>query len=578
MRAALLTFVLVAPLAAQDQSLHVPMQDGTLIAIDVHLPTNHPGPRPTLFELTRYWRASESASTGRRLRGIARLDRAFLDAGYALVKVDVRGTGASMGTRDAEYGPREVRDGYDLVQWAVEQPWCDGQVGAYGTSYSGTTAELLAACGHPAVKAVIPGWSDWDVYASPGRPYGLYAANLIDTWSALVAGLDSGDGGARGQLVARVDADEDGSLREQAFREHAGNIDVGKELRLATCRNTSREGRPSLAECSVAAWKAEIEEGGAAFLVLASWFDAGTAGGAFERLRTLSNDQKLIVLASSHGGLFHASPFVVGQVPFACDPPPATQTQWRLAFFDHHLKGLENGVSAWPRVQYHNLGEEGLRQSEAWPPANHHLVPWFLGPEGALERTAPASGAEPSVYAVDHGVSTGPSNRWATQLGGPVLGLHDRGAMDERMACWTSAPLERDLQLTGTPRVSLSLTPSTGDAAPLIYLEVVDPKGQSRYLTEGGLHLGHIEGVRGDPPQASFAEEDWHDQVGGERVSLRCSLWPISVRIPAGSRLRVALAGADADTFDRLDARPGATFTVHHAPGSASLIELPVIE
>ena len=131
-------------------SFYVATKDGTRLAVDVVLPGDRaPDAKlPTLIELTRYWRASENPTTGQPYPALDVWDRAFLSHGYAVVQVDVRGTGASFGTRDVEYGPQEVRDGWDIVEWIVGQPWSNGKVGAYGTSYTGTTAELLTATGH----------------------------------------------------------------------------------------------------------------------------------------------------------------------------------------------------------------------------------------------------------------------------------------------------------------------------------------------------------------------------------------------------------------------------------------------
>ena len=182
---------------AQLSAVYVPTKDGTRLAVDVYLPEGgRDGARyPALLELTRYWRARENPRTGKPMPSLSRLDRHLLANGYALVKVDVRGTGASFGSRQSEYGTQEVRDGKDVVDWVVLQSWCSGAVGAYGTSYTGTTAEMLAAVGHPAVKAVIPGWSDFDTYRSPARPYGLYAKSLIDQWGKMVGWLDQNDSG-----------------------------------------------------------------------------------------------------------------------------------------------------------------------------------------------------------------------------------------------------------------------------------------------------------------------------------------------------------------------------------------------
>ena len=433
---------LAGTLHAQEHSVYVPMDDGTRIALDVYLPeapAADTGGRadgvPALVELTRYWRSSESVS-GEPANALGGLDRAFLDAGYALVKVDVRGSGASFGSRSMEYGREEVRDGYAIVDWIAAQPWCDGNVGAFGTSYSGTTAELLAASGHPALKAVIPGWSDFDLYVSPARPYGLFP-KLIDQWGTLVGQLDANRSDVFGGCVRRVHEDADGALRAEAVREHADNVDVDEAARAAEFRDDRfTEGGDGYEHGTPIHWKNEIEAAEVPMLVLASWLDAGTADGALQRLRSFSNPQTLVILASSHGGGAHASPYVVDERPQPPVPSVAEQVQLRIRFFDHHLKGADNGVPDWPRVRYHNLGEEVLLESDAWPVPGTTTRRLYLREEAWLSDDVPPSDSDASgfdEYEVDFGVTTGPRTRWSTQLGGVVTGLSERGGMDERM-------------------------------------------------------------------------------------------------------------------------------------------------
>ena len=90
------------PLASQSGSAYVPMADGTRLAVDWYLPDSHEdGARyPALLELTRYWRGRENPDTGEPMNSLRPVERYFLEHGYALVKVDVRGSGASFGSRD----------------------------------------------------------------------------------------------------------------------------------------------------------------------------------------------------------------------------------------------------------------------------------------------------------------------------------------------------------------------------------------------------------------------------------------------------------------------------------------------
>ena len=82
--------------------------------------------------------------------------RFFASRGYAMVRIDVRGSGASFGRWSGPSSSDEVKDGGEIVNWIVAQPWSNGKVGAMGDSYEGSTAQMLAAVNHPAVKAVIP--------------------------------------------------------------------------------------------------------------------------------------------------------------------------------------------------------------------------------------------------------------------------------------------------------------------------------------------------------------------------------------------------------------------------------------
>ena len=126
-------------------SHYIAAEDGTRLAADVYLPAGGDGAQyPALLTLTRYRRGLEDPETGERINTLSGLDLHFLAHGYALVKVDARGSGASFGTRPVEYGRQEVLDAYDVVDWVVSRAWSNGTVGAYGTSYTGTTAELLA--------------------------------------------------------------------------------------------------------------------------------------------------------------------------------------------------------------------------------------------------------------------------------------------------------------------------------------------------------------------------------------------------------------------------------------------------
>ena len=179
--------------------------------------------------------------------------------------------------------------------------------------------------------------------------------------------------------------------------------------------------------------------------------------------------------------------------------------------------------------------------------------------------------------------TTGQRNRWMTQLGAPVLGLSDRAAMDRLMLTYTTPALEADVQIAGTATLTIHLSSDHTDGTLLAYLEDVDPKGRSRYLTEGGLRLIHRRTTTNPAfpqttPYHSFARGDAQPLEPGKRYTIEFKLWPIAALIRKGHRLRLALAGADAGTFDPVPATGLPTLTVHHGATTASALVIPIVK
>ena len=174
--------------------------------------------------------------------------------------------------------------------------------------------------------------------------------------------------------------------------------------------------------------------------VMASWLDAGVADGALLRYNNYSNPQKLWILATSHGGRPHASPYVVSNR--ALDPIPGRMEQWRKAldFLNHHLKGMDNGVDKWPAITYFNLAEEIFKETDVWPPKDTKKIRMFMRDGNRLSFKPPEDKIGEDSYTIDFNVTTGPYSRWVTQMGTPVLYLNDRCEMDTRMLLSPASP------------------------------------------------------------------------------------------------------------------------------------------
>ena len=117
----------------------------------------------------------------------------FAGHGYAGVRVDIRGTGNSGGIIEDEYSEQEQLDGLEVIAWLAAQPWCDGQVGIVGTSWSGFNGLQLAARTPPALRAVVSFYASDDRYADDVHYRGGLVipmdmaqwANCMLSWNAL---------------------------------------------------------------------------------------------------------------------------------------------------------------------------------------------------------------------------------------------------------------------------------------------------------------------------------------------------------------------------------------------------------
>ena len=136
-------------------SRYLTMRDGVKIAIDVNLPQGlKPGEKiPAILHQTRYYR---SYDVGWRIRFLTRnwpsLRKVFVPRGYAWIDMDVRGTGASFGRWPYSWSPDEIRDGAEVVEWIVRQPWSNQRVGATGVSYDGAVLSYCWPTGIPPSK------------------------------------------------------------------------------------------------------------------------------------------------------------------------------------------------------------------------------------------------------------------------------------------------------------------------------------------------------------------------------------------------------------------------------------------
>ena len=266
-------------------------------------------------------------------------------------------------------------------------------------------------------------------------------------------------------------------------------------------------------------------------------------------------------------------------------PVPAAESQRfeALRFFDNRLRGLHTGEMPPKTLYYFTMGEEAWHSTSTWPPAGSTTERMYFVADGKLSPEAPVTLVAADAYDVDFAATTGRTNRWHSHLLGEPVVYPDRAEADARLVTYTGAPLDADTEITGHPVIALHLTSTATDGAFFAYLESVAPNGRVSYLTEGELRAIHRKVSSETPPFVAagpyhtFRVEDAQPLVPGEPAELSFALLPVSVVVPKGHRLRVAVAGHDADTFARIPAQGPVRVEVLRSAAHPSHVDLPVV-
>lgn len=609
-------------------SVYIATHDGTHLAADVHLPAGWQEgisePLPTILHITRYNRALKivwpfSLLLGSTLntRSPRYVEKMVKTRGYALVSLDVRGTGSSFGTRPFDLHPDEVRDFQDVLAWVLEQPWCNGKVGSGGISYDGMSATRLGAFDKTgAVRAVAAMFAPDDVYSDLIAPGGIldvgFAADytrftsagernvpVVDVemppalkfaMSVLTNGTAPVPGGIDG-------TDRDGTnTLEAAVAQHQANWDMVASLRGVSFIDEeflevpSGEGDASTTKLSPADFATEgnvlvgLAETDVAVHVFGGYFDSGSVRGSmrmYDALRANGVNVGVTIGPWTHGARQNCSPWNNGTSTAPCYDVFEDVAD----FWDAHLRDEPATESSEdPGARIFTLGAEQWRTVRpTWPPPDAAQVVVGLLAGGKLSDVAvlagevpaseasraPATDASRIGYTVDFTATSGVVSRWnlvQALLQQPV-DYSDRAVQDEKLLSWTSEPLQSPMTLASAVATLWLDIADGSDAAIFAYLELVDTAGKVTYVTEGQKRAGHRSGT--------YLRADYKAlQPGGGPYRVDIPLEPVSALLPAGQRLRVSVAGADADNFWLGNIDSASAWTVYHGttPGHDSIV------
>jgi predicted acyl esterase len=509
--------------------------DGVDLAATLYLPDPADGPQPCLLEALPYRKDDLTCTYAEGYEGLR--DR----HGYAVCRVDLRGTGSSPGDATDEYPPAEQRDLHAVIAWLAAQDWCDGQVGMFGTSYSGFNSLQMACERPPALRAVCAiyatddRWTD-DVHWRGGA---LRFIDLVDychymTAMNLLPPVPAVWGeGWEGEWLRRL-ADPQPWLFTWLDRSVHGPYWNHGSVRLdGTGRGYDRIACP--------------------VMLVAGWADG------------YRNNSFRTVAALRDAGVPHrllAGPWAHADATTAMPGPRVDLESEMAAWFDAHLRGTA------PHVDRCDVFVRTSTRPE--PDLDRHAGSWLELPSVPPTTTTTHPLAGPRTLAVDPAVGT---SAWIDCAGHLPWGLPtDQRSDDARSLVWDLAPPARPV--VGHPRLRLRLSADGPAASVSAKLCDVFPDGTSALVTRGSLDLAFRDGVHGTPVPlvpGTVHEVDveldacayaWHP---GQRlrVSVAGADWPNTVAPPAP----VTLTVHDAELFlpELKGSWPGATL----APGAA---------
>jgi putative CocE/NonD family hydrolase len=255
-----------------------------------------------------------------------------------------------------------------------------------------------------------------------------------------------------------------------------------------------------------------------------------------------------------------------------------------LDWYDHFLKGKDNGVAGTPRVDYFLMGANVWKTATGWPLPQTHPTTYFLSGPGGTDRKgalgdAPPTADPPDVYAYDPRFP-------APSLGGHSCcgahsgpqGPYDQTPVEQRsdVLVYSSAPLSQDTEVTGAATVDLWAESSAPDTDFTAKLTVVKPDGEIVNLNDGILRTSFRDSLSNPTPTTP-----------NQPIEYQIQIWPTSYEYRAGDRIGLEISSSDypqfapnpntGEPFGQSTATVIATQTILHDAAHPSMITLPVI-
>lgn len=484
------------------ENVFIPLKDGRRIAARLWLPKDAArAPVPAIFEYIPY-----------RKRDLMRrrdepMHRYYAAHGYAAVRADVHGSGASDGVLADEYTPREQQDACKIIAWLAAQAWCSGAVGMTGISWGGFNSLQVAAHCPPALKAIITLCSSDDRYADDAHYMGGCLLNENMQWGSA--------------LMVSAALPPDPALAGERWREMwLERIRALPAFPALWMGHTARDEywrQGSVCE-DYAAIKCPV-------YAISGWAD-GYSNSVPRLLAHLKSPCKGLIGPWPHAFPHDARP-----------GPSIGYLQEALRWWDQWLKGKDTGIMDEPRYrvwmqeyvppqpQYKERPGRWVAEPD-WPSPRIQNRTLYLNAGrlgAAAERACELSFSSPQTVGACSG-------SWCSfGADGDLPG--DQRPDDGGSLIFDGDPLDADLELLGAPVVELELRSDQPSAMICARLNDVAPDGSVLRVSYGLLNLTHRNGHAAPEPLTP-----------GEWFRIRLQLNDIAQVIPTGHRLRLALS------------------------------------
>ncbi len=502
-----------------DENVYVTMRDGVRLAVDVYRPEQD-GKYPALLSLSPYnkdlqrkpphWsHAIESGATS-----------FYVPKGYVHVIAQGRGGGLSQG-QWRWFDEHERTDGYDLIEWIAQQPWCTGNVGMIGDSYWSWSQYIAAAAQPPHLKCICQQDATTDLYRDACYQGGIYNAEFMNNWINYHTNMFAWPGPVEGKLPP---------------------MNLHYEIANHPCDG------PWYWERS--AWT-KLDKIKTPVLSIVPQGGAMHMRGQLAGFTEINAPKKLMVVPPT--GFWSHMRYLTDRA----------LNRQMLRWFDYWLKGIDTGIMEEPQVAIFDSGTRQWRYENEYPLARTEWTKFFLRKEG-LDRAPPAS-EPPDSYRMP--------DSYAQLMGGkPVL-------------AYATPPAETPLTLWGPLSLTLYASSSQIDTAWFVKLADIQPDGTARPLSRSILKASFraVDPARSKPgrPFHPFLRQELLEP--GKIYEFQIEMRPIFHTIKPGHRLQLQIASEDIQynnplrQLDVLLLPWPVENTVYHDAAHPSHLLLPVI-